>query len=388
VPFDFKDGTSLTSLTTTGLSGGPTLTIKKLSDGSETILSGNPINTAKNVKQDNYDFTITGTRTSANSVGIDYSVAGHLDNVNAGQTYTLSFRLTNVNSGPLTVEVFDAGVSKVRHTFSIRNAQSNEQPPSGDTGAPPAARPHAAHELLAPPGISPTTVTIETNPQGVLEADYTLTTDPASGIDATVSIDQGTTAVMGPGQPGAGQPISEISVTPLDPVSVAQATAAGTMETGVFSFSGLAVECGPTGAVFSGDGATVSFTLTDAQWAEALAAVNGNTAGMTVQTFDPATQTWVSLATTVDPATHTVSTQVNHFSLYALFYKTAAETPTPAATPQTYGELMKTTPASTPVTSAPVTTPVKTMLAPPSPTPGPGIFDSFLNWISQLFGRK
>ena len=334
-----------------------------------------------------YDVSITGTRTAANNVGVDYSISGTLDPVVADPS-TLSFKVANVVSGPFTVEVFDGGTSRLRQTFGIKEPQNTEQPPSGDTGAPPAARPHAAHELLAPPGISPTTVTIETNPQGVLEADYTLTTDPASGIDATVSIDQGTTAVMGPGQPGAGQPISEISVTPLDPVSVAQATAAGTMETGVFSFSGLAVECGPTGAVFSGDGATVSFTLTDAQWAEALAAVNGNTAGMTVQTFDPATQTWVSLATTVDPATHTVSTQVNHFSLYALFYKTAAETPTPAATPQTYGELMKTTPASTPVTSAPVTTPVKTMLAPPSPTPSPGIFDSFLNWISQLFGRK
>ena len=392
MPFSFSDGTSSTSLTTTGISGPATLTVRRLSDSTELVLSGNPITSSKNIKKDNYYVSITGAK-SGSTVGIDYSVSGTVGTLDSSSN-DLSFTVTDVNSGTITITVSEGGSSRFEKTYTItpyvspyttRASGGGEE--SSDTGggapsAPEAPAAPAAPAQLAPvQGTTTTTATIAHNQEGQVLADYTIETDPSAGFASAVDIQTGTTAVMGPGTPNAGQPVGEITVTPLDPATVTATTAT----TGTFSFSGLSIECGPTGAQFTGEPVTVSFSMTAAQWAEAIAAVNGNTAAMTIQTFDPVANAWVEIPTVVDPVTHTVSAQVTHFSLYAVFYKSEA-----AASVKTIGELAQVTPYQPRVTTAaPAVTPAPTQMAPvATPTQQGGIFDGIVNWFNSLFGKK
>jgi hypothetical protein len=392
MPFSFSDGTSSTSLTTTGISGPATLTVRRLSDSTELVLSGNPITSSKNIKKDNYYVSIGGAK-SGSTVGIDYSVSGTVGALDSASN-DLSFTVTDVNSGTITITVTEGGTARFEKTYTITpyvspyttraSGGGEESSDGGGAAAGPAepaapAAPAAPAQLAPMQGTTTTTATIAHNQEGQVLADYTIETDPSAGFASAVDIQTGTTAVMGPGTPNAGQPVGEITVTPLDPATVTATTAT----TGTFSFSGLSIECGPTGAQFTGEPVTVSFSMTEAQWAEAIAAVNGNTAAMTIQTFDPVANAWVEIPTVVDPVTHTVSAQVTHFSMYAVFYKSEA-----AASVKTIGELAQVTPFQPRVTTA-ATTPAPTQMAPvATPTQQGGIFDGFVNWFNSLFGKK
>jgi hypothetical protein len=368
MPFGFKlDGTTETHLKTTGVSAA-TLTVKRLSDSVELSASGTDFTRYWNIKKDKYDVSITGTKTGTD-IGIDYSVKGTVQDPGTSPS-TLSLTLSNINSGQISIEVLDGSTSRLLQSFTITVLPTptpiNPYTPGDDAGpgpaaaaaaaAPLAAPPAAPLSLLAPPGISPTTVTLQHNPEGQVLADYLVETDPAAGFSSSLSITTGTKVVS-----GTGQPVGELSITPVDP-SVVPDMAAD--QGGVFSFSGLPVECEPSGTRFSGGSATISFALTPEQWADALGKVNGNTAAMTIQFYDTTTNSWASVPTTVDPVTHTVTAQVTHFSMYALIYKTPKEESSP-----TMGDLTQITPA----TPAPVTTPVNTMMAPPSTTEAPGL---------------
>ena len=391
VPFDFSNGDVTTTLSTTkGISGATTLVVRR-PDGSEILReSSNPITLGANIKKGTYDVSMSGTR-SGGQVGINYAVIGKVENVNPANTYDLSFTVTGINSGSITIKVTDSGTTRFERTYTVSQPPTPPNPSGGSEGyggsvpaapAAPAAPQQQAPAQLAPvQGTTTTTATIAHNEQGQVLANYEIETDPAAGFSSAVSIDVGTTAVMGPGTPNAGQPVGEISVTPLDPATVTIDTATS----GTFSFSGLAIECGPTGAQFTGSPVTISFTMTAAQWADAIAAVNGNIAAMTIQTFDPATNAWVEVPTVVDPVTHTVSAQVSHFSLYAVFYKSGAATGV-----KTIGELAQVTPFQPRVTTAaPAVTPAPTQMAPvATPTQQGGIFDGIINWFNSLFRKQ
>lgn len=392
MPFTFADGLTTTSLTTTGITGPAKLTVKRLSDSTEVTATNNPITLKNNIKKDNYDVSITGTKSGGN-VGIDYSVTGTVGAVDSPSN-DLSFTVTGVNTGTITITVTEGATTRLEKSYGITippappspNGGTDSEPGGAPAEAPagPAAPQQQGPAQLAPmQGTTATTATIQHNEQGQALADYSIATDPTGGVASQVDISAGTTIVMGPETPNAGQPVGEISVTPLDPATVTAATATS----GTFSFSGLSVECEPTGATFSGGSATISFSMTAAQWAEALSQVNGNTAAMTIQTFDPATNAWVDVPTIVDPVTHTVSAQVTHFSIYALFYKNegAAQTST-----KTIGELAQVTPFQPRVTTAaPAVTPAPTQMAPvATPTQQGGIFDGIVNWFNSLFGKK
>jgi hypothetical protein len=190
-----------------------------------------------------------------------------------------------------------------------------------------------------------------------------------------VGISKGTTVLS-----NTGQAVGSVSVTPMDVASVPATS-------GAFSFSGLAVECEPTGAQFTNGAATISFTLNAAQWAVALSKVNGNTAAMTIQTYDPVSKSWVEVPTQVDPITHTVSAQVTHFSMYALIYMTAPA----SATPQTIGNLVQQTPLAP--GAAGTAAPVNTLQAPPVTTPtSPGlpgiVVIGVVGFVGYLVSRK
>ncbi len=371
LPFGFNPNPA-TSLSTTGynLPANP-LTISYNSGAAYTpgIAAGtNPILLNNNIKAGTYDISLTGTKIPGAVTTIDYSVDGTIATVPAGDQ-TLSFALKNANAGHITIEIPNA-VPAYSQQYTITLPQTPTPGPTPDAGdssgpsgpAAPEAPVGAPPALLAPPGVSPTTVTVQHNQEGQVLADYQIETDPSAGFSSSVGISTGTTVVS-----STGQPVSEISVTPLDPAVVTDVAAA---QGGVFSFSGLSIECGPSGTQFSGGAATISFSLTPAQWADALGTVNGNTQAMSIQFYDPAAKSWVEVPTVVDPVTHTVSAQVTHFSMYALFYKSLAEGV--STSPQTYGSLMSPTPTST-MPGTPVTTPDKSMLAPPSTTETPGL---------------
>lgn len=358
--------------------GGSQFTIPADSATSDTIT------THKNIKSGYYYLSMTGTRTGG-AVGVDYYVTGTVEGNHA--SVDLTFTLQEVKSGTFTIEISDAsGVVRTK-TYTVSQPAPPPNPSGGSEGyggeapagpAAPAA-PAAPAQLAPMQGTTTTTATITHNQEGQVLATYTIETDPAAGFESQVEIQSGTKAVMGPGTPNPGQPVGEITVTPLDPATVTIDTATS----GTFSFSGLAIECGPEGAQFSGSPVTVSFTMTAAQWADALAAVNGNIAAMTIQTYDPATKSWVEIPTVVDPVTHTVSAQVTHFSTYAVFYKSEA-----AASVKTIGELAQVTPFQPRVTTA-ATTPAPTQMAPvATPTRQGGIFDGIVNWFNSLFGKK
>lgn len=376
MPFAFASGTSTTTLTTTGLTAsGATLTVRRLSDGTEQVLSGTTITSAKNIAKDNYAISITGTKTGT-EMGIDYTVAGTVSDAGTNPS-TLSLTLANVNSGHLTVQVLEGSTSRYLQTFTITTASPTPIPDPNDNGgggggsggsggtgpaAPAGSKPESP---LAPAGISGTSATLQHNEEGKVLADYVIETDPAAGFSSTLDINAGTAVVS-----GTGQPVGEVSITPLDPVAVPEIAAAS--QGGVFSFSGLSVQCEPSGTQFVGGTATVSFTLTPTQWAEALGKVNGNTAAMTIQTYDPVSQSWVEVPTVVDPVTHTISTQVSHFSTYAVFYKTIQDS---SAKQQTFADLAQspTPAAATPATRTPVDTKDTATATSPTTTKSPGL---------------
>ena len=387
VPFNFTVGSSATQLSSTGTYGPSTLTVKRLSDSTELTLTGNPITSSKNVKAGYYDVTMSGSKAGTGVIGIDYSVSGTIDNYVTNPS-PLSFTIQGINSGTLTVEVSQGASVIFTQDYTITPASQTggggntgggtDGGSTGNEGAGAAAGPAAAGPAaqLAPTGVSGTTATIQHNELNQTLADYVIETDPAAGFSSAVSITSGT------GITSNGTPVNEITVTPLDPSVV---TTLAASQAGVYSFSGLSVACEPSGAKFTGGSATISFTLTDAQWADALVQVNGNTTAMSIQYYDTSKGSWVTVPTTVNAQTHTVTAQITHFSMYALFYKGVKETTTPAS--QTIGDLVNK--GATPAVTTASTTVVNTQMAPlVTQEQQGGVFDGFFSWFNNLFGAK
>nr|WP_319377692.1 C1 family peptidase [uncultured Methanoregula sp.] len=205
-------------------------------------------------------------------------------------------------------------------------------------------------------------VSLKTNSLGQTLAPYTVQTTAASPIEVTVAIPQATKSLT-----AAGAPISEVTVTPVSKEAVAGLTLGTAAPEGtVFATGGLGVECSPAGASFS-QPVAITFTMTEAQWNAALAQAGGRTQDITVQYYDTTSKSWLSLPTTVAPATHQVTATTTHFTLFAVFVKTADtagaapsrvtyswETPTPAALIQTTtAAVTRQTPVPAPAPSQP-----------------------------------
>jgi hypothetical protein len=188
-------------------------------------------------------------------------------------------------------------------------------------------------------------------PEGQTLATYSVSTPTEATVDATVTVEQGTT-ITSP----AGNFVNTVSIEQVSVQDVPSMEGAG------FSFAGAAIECGPEGVTFSTP-ASLTFSLTQAQWDLALAQANGNPALMEVQYFDKGTQSWVGVPTTVDLATHTVTASVTHFSLFALVI-VQAPSATPAAAVPTAGVSPGVTKPATTLIARPPVTAAKTTAAP------------------------
>jgi hypothetical protein len=364
LPFGFKSYPN-THLSTTGynLIANP-LTID-YNNGAAHINPVFPANTnpidLTNYAGDPGDYVVTlkGTKIPGSITTIDYSVNGTIATVPKPDPQILTFTIKNTYSGHLTIEVFDGSTSKFSATYTITTPSPTPVPTSsggGDNDNPPAPAEKKGPQL-APPGYPSSSMTLRHNEDGKVLSESAMDTNPDPGFTAKMQIKPGTKVVT-----EAGKPVDIITLTPLDPASIPEAKG------GVFSFAGIAVECEPSGTQFIGGEATLSITLSPELWATTLENIGGNPADLTVGFYDVTSGSWIYVPSTVDPATHTISARITHFTMYGLVYKTGQESSTIL--------MANTSPApsiAAGITDAPQITPVKTLLAPPSPTKSPGL---------------
>ncbi|MDD1719911.1 MAG: PKD domain-containing protein, partial [Methanoregulaceae archaeon] len=137
-----------------------------------------------------------------------------------------------------------------------------------------------------------------------------------------------------------GAPVFKVTMTRV-PAGNVPPVPAGEL----FAFAGYAFDLKPEGTTFE-PAATLGFTIPESEW--------GSLAGqdLSIRWFNQAGGQWETLPTSVDPATRTVSTQISHMSIFALFTPiqptpeptTIVQTPTamPTPAPGISGDLLST----------------------------------------------
>jgi len=136
------------------------------------------------------------------------------------------------------------------------------------------------------------------------------------------------------------KPLSSISLRPLA-TDEAPAVPTGA----VFQFAGYAYEVTPAGATFSPE-ITLTMEIPDDVWET----LDPNNQQFTVKWYNPESDLWEEIQTTISPGTRTVTATVTHFSTYALFTEpgTMPVTPTETATTVPTTTTTTTTPAGEP----------------------------------------
>jgi hypothetical protein len=159
---------------------------------------------------------------------------------------------------------------------------------------------------------------ITTSTAGVVIESVTVTTEGKAGA---VTILEGTVA-----RDGDGNPLGEVTCNEVAPAEVPPAPPGATVA--------IALSCGPAGATFDPP-AALTYTLSVEEWAQI-----DDGAKLSVMWYNPESGEWQEIAATVDPATRTVTAEVEHFSIYALVWTVpetvaagAEGTPTPVGEP-------------------------------------------------------
>jgi hypothetical protein len=133
----------------------------------------------------------------------------------------------------------------------------------------------------------------------------------------------------------------------------------------------------PEGATFSKP-VTISFTLSQDQWQQALEVTNGNTAGIVIAALDIPNKQWIiesaTTVTTTANGSHVVTGTTTHTGVFSVFYIVQPLGGTASPTPETFGQMgtpavgVSQTPAVAPVVkttvSAKPTTKKSPMLVP------------------------
>jgi hypothetical protein len=132
----------------------------------------------------------------------------------------------------------------------------------------------------------------------------------------------------------AGNPLSSVTITAV-PAGSLPALSSGT----TVSYAGMNYEIQPDGATFS-PAISVSFTVPQGQWAQ----------DYTIRSYDRATGTWQDLPTSYNAQTGTVTAEISHLCLFALFAKTLPSPSPAAAQAQPAQVTVRATPASPPRT--------------------------------------
>jgi hypothetical protein len=279
---------------------------------------------------------------------------------------TCTFNLIGKPAGQWGIEVTNHFGSNSNNLFqlislTVSNPGGNppeDNPPDSGTdtgittgpgaGTAPASVPVAAAAVAQGPPSPPDpgkTATVYTNPYGVITQATTLQSNDRL---ATLTMGLGIVAMN-----SAGKPLSSVTITAV-PAGNLPALPSGT----ILSYAGMNYELLPDGATFS-PAISVSFTVPQGQWAQ----------DYTIRSYDRATNTWQDLPTRYDAQTGTVTAEISHLCLFALFAKTLPS-PSPAA-----------------AQAPPAQVTVKPTPARPSPT----IATTFLGiilWIGNLIVRN
>jgi len=167
-------------------------------------------------------------------------------------------------------------------------------------------------------GVSTGRASLTTSTAGVVLEQVTVRTENEIGA---VTIPEGTVA-----RDGDGNPLGEVTCSEVAPAEVPAAPPGTTVA--------IALSCGPAGATFDPP-AVLTYTLSAEEWAKI-----GEGATLSVMWYNPESGEWQEIAATVDPATRTITAEVEHFSIYALAWTVpetvaagAEETRAPATEP-------------------------------------------------------
>jgi hypothetical protein len=312
--------------------------------------------------------TILGTDFVAGAIvrlektGQSHIVATNVS-VNSETNITCSFNLAAMADGSWTLNVINPG-NQGNNIFqfvvlaaksatggsgsSTGSSSASGTGGGGSSGSGTTAAARSAPAPAAPVAASPaaegvTTAGLSVTSSGVVTEPATVSSEDSL---ATVSIPAGIVAMD-----EGGSALASVSIGPLSGSEV-PADSPGS----AFSFTGMAYDLGPDGATFS-PAITLSFAVPEGE----------DGGAFTIRMLDESTMSWMSLPTTYDPGSRTVTTEVSHFCCFALFANAPVTPPAAAASPR---------PSAPPV---------------PAPTPPPtamSIFSGLLVWMGSQAVRS
>lgn len=239
-------------------------------------------------------------------VGVSLTFVGTAQNVGAGN-HNLAFTVSGARSANINVQVLINGVPKANQNIAIVTGGGGG---GGGGGGAPVGPP-------APPtvtSIETTTLAIDAT-TGALANTYVVETPTEN---AQLRLPAGTVA-----QDAAGNALSSVSIN-----DIASENVPSQSEGAAFSFAGSAVVGSPAGATFS-PAITLTFKLTPEQ----ILHMEATGEVPSVQRYNAETGEWEHVPTTYNLVTGTVSAQVDHFSIFAVFYQQVATDVTSPTTP-------------------------------------------------------
>lgn len=121
-----------------------------------------------------------------------------------------------------------------------------------------------------------------------------------------------------------GSPVINIDMTPLYDPNLPPLP-----DVAVFEFAGHAYLCGPLCSPTFDPPIQLIFTLPEEEWD--LLVGDDPTREFYVKFYNPATGEWMDILATADPATRTITAEISHFTIFALFVE-AGEEQVPTAT--------------------------------------------------------
>lgn len=188
------------------------------------------------------------------------------------------------------------------------------------------------------------TAAIYSNPQGLI----TQRTSLQSGDRrASIMIGEGITALD-----SMGNPLAAISIGPPT-----ESAMTGTLPDTSFRYAGLGYNLRPDGATFSPP-VNLTFTVPEMGW----------NSEYVIREYDPTTQVWIDLPTSVHPDSGTIIAEVSHFCCIGLFSR-----------PLQYATLSA---------AKAMPSPTKTIAAPPSPpSTAVDIFIQIVVWLGKILSQ-
>lgn len=290
-----------------------------------------------------YNINVGGqVANAAENVGVALTFVGDATTVGTGN-HNLQFTVRGASTANINVKVWINNALKADQNIAIVQPTPAPTPqPSGNGGGGGPSGPSGPVGPITP--AAPTVASVQT---------ATLAVDPTTGALANTYVVESPTETAQLRLP-AGTVAQDAEGNPLSSVSINDITSdnvPSVAEGAAFSFAGSAVVGSPAGAQFSPP-ISLTFQLTPEQ----IQHIEATGEVPTVQRYNAEMGVWEFIPTTYNLVTGTVTGQVDHFSIFAVFYQPAAPD-IPLVT--------------TPVVSVPATTAAQPTEVPAEPAPFP-----------------